>query len=113
MNATRKYSEIDGEKRYYRPLGVAEIEAACVSSREAPFRPAAYAISSPRAINPGPPRASEVTEIVSMIGMYRDIAEPGEVLRAKGVLEEVAAPSGSWVRLVVGSGRPGEFVEWE
>jgi hypothetical protein len=45
--------------------------------------------------------------------MYRDVAGPGEVLRAMGVLEEVATPMGSWVRLVVGSGRSGEYIDWE
>jgi predicted nucleotidyltransferase len=48
-----------------------------------------------------------------MIGMYRDIAEPGETLRARGILEEVASPTrGRWIRLVVGSGRSGEYIDW-
>jgi len=112
INATRKPTEISREKRTYVPLGTAEIEATCVSAGEAPFRPASYDIEDPQAISPGHPRASEVTEIVSMIGMYRDIAEPGETLRARGVLEEASSPRGKWVRLVVGSGRPGEYIDW-
>jgi hypothetical protein len=48
-----------------------------------------------------------------MIGMYRDIAEPGETLRAMGSLEEVTSSTqGRWIRLVVGSGQPGEYIDW-
>lgn len=113
LNATRKRSEITPERRNYRPLGPAEIEATCISTGEAPFRPATYGIEDTRPLRPGHPRAPEATEIVSMIGMYRDIAEPGETLRARGVLEGVASPTrGGWVRLVVGSGRPGEYIDW-
>ena len=113
VNATRKFSEIDGEKRSYRPLGVAELEAICTSSREAPFRPASYMVSDPHTLSPSHVRDAEVTEVVSMIGMYRDVVEPGETIRARGVLEEVSASGGSWVRLVVGSGRSGEYIDWE
>jgi len=113
VNATRKYSEIARQRRSYRSLGFAEVEAICGSSGESPFRPAAYGVSIPRVIYSSHPGASEVSEIVSMIGMYRDVAGPGEVLRAMGVLEEVATPIGSWVRLVVGSGRSGEYIDWE
>ena len=113
VNATRKRSEIARERRIYRPLGPAEIEATCTSTGEAPFRPATYGIEDVSLLRPGHPRALEATEIVSMIGMYRDIAEPGETLRARGILEEASSPTrGRWVRLVVGSGRPGEHIDW-
>ena len=93
--------------------GAAEIEVTCTAAGEAPFRPATYGVDDTRLLRPGHPRASEVVEIVSMIGIYRDIAEPGETLRAEGVLEEACSPSrGKWVRLVVGSGRPGEYIDW-
>jgi predicted nucleotidyltransferase len=114
INATRKPSEISRERRTYRPLGAAEIEATCTSAEESPFRPAAYGIDDPRPIGPSHPRAPEAAEIVSMIGMYRDIAEPGETLRARGVLEEASSSiRGEWLRLVVGSGRPGEYIDWD
>jgi len=113
VNATRKRSEIDNMRRTYRPLGPAEIETTCASAGEAPFRPATYGIEDASPLRPGHPRAPEAAEIVSMIGMYRDIAEPGETLRARGVLEEASSPTrGRWIRLVVGSGRPGEYVDW-
>ena len=84
VNATRKHSEISNQKRTYRPLGPAEIEATCTTTAEAPFRPATYGVEDARPLRPGHPWAPEATEIVSMIGMYRDIAEPGETLRARG-----------------------------
>jgi predicted nucleotidyltransferase len=113
MNATRKLSEIVRERRIYRPLGPGEIEATCTSTGEAPFRPAKYEIMIPRRL-PGHPRASETAEIVSMIGIYRDIIKTGETLRAKGTLEEASSPiRGRWIRLVVGSGQPGEYIDWD
>ena len=113
VNATRKRSEITPRRRTYRVLGPAEIEAACASAGEAPFRPATYGIEDVSLFRPGHPRAPEAAEIVSMIGMYRDIAEPGETLRARGILEEASSPiRGRWIRLVVGSGQPGEYVDW-
>ena len=114
VNATRKHSEITPQQRSYGPLGTAEIEATCSSSRESPFRPATYEIEDPRPLRGSPPRARETAEIVSMIGMYRDIAGEGERIKARGVLEEVSSPThGIWMRLVVGSGRPGEYIDWE
>jgi hypothetical protein len=48
-----------------------------------------------------------------MIGMYRDIAVEGEILEAMGILEHVISPTRrKWVRLVVGSGRPDEYIDW-
>ena len=114
VNATRKRSEITPIRRTYRPLGPAEIEATCTSTGEAPFRPATYGIEDISLLRPGHLRAFEATEIVSMIGMYRDIAEPGETLRARGTLEEASSPTrGRWIRLVVGSGRSGEYIDWD
>ena len=113
VNATRKRSEITPGRRTYRPLGPAEIEATCISTGEAPFRPATYGIEDASLLRPGHPRVLEATELVSMIGMYRDIAEPGETLRARGILEEASSPTrGRWIRLVVGSGQPGEYIDW-
>ena len=114
VNATRKRSEVTHQQRTYRPLGSAEIEATCTSTGEAAFRPATYGIEDTRPLRPSHPRAPEATEIVSMIGMYRDIAEPGETLRARGTLEEASSPTrGRWIMLVVGSGQPGEYIDWE
>jgi predicted nucleotidyltransferase len=114
VNATRKRSEITSIRRTYRPLGPAEIKATCTSTGEAPFRPATYEITNPHPLRPSHPMAPEATEIVSMIGMYRDIAEPGETLWARGTLEEISSPTlGRWIRLIVGSGQPREYIDWE
>jgi predicted nucleotidyltransferase len=113
VNATRKRSEITHQRRNYRPLGTAEVEATCSSSLDSAFRPATYGVEGARLLSGSHPRAQEISEIVSMIGMYRNIAREGERIRAKGGLEEVSSPiQGGWTRLVVGSGQPGEYIDW-
>ena len=48
-----------------------------------------------------------------MIGLYRDVVREGELMRARGVLEEVTEePDSKHLRLVVGSGYTGEYIEW-
>jgi predicted nucleotidyltransferase len=114
VNATRKRSEIIPEQRTYIQLGSATVKAKCVSALEAPFRPATYKIKNPKPLNKSHHLTKETIEIVSMIGMYRDIAKEGDILRARGILEEVITPTRNrWVRLVVGSGRPHEYIEWK
>lgn len=113
VNATRRYYEIDKKPRKYTPLGTAEIEAICTSAHEAEFRPSTYSVEGPRLIAPSDSEASDVTEIVSMIGMYRDTAREGEQITARGVLERVETSIGEiWTRLVVGSAQLGEYLDW-
>ncbi len=113
INATRKASEITPEQRKYIQLGSATVKAKCVSSLEAPFRPAIYKIKNPQPLEKSHHLTKETLEIVSMIGMYRDIAIEGEILQARGILEEVITSNrNKWIRLIVGSGRPGEYIDW-
>jgi len=113
VNATRRYDEIEKQPRKYIPLGTAEIEATCTSAREAAFRPATYRVENPKPLAPCDPNAPNVTEIASMIGMYRDTAREGERITARGALELVKTPKGEmWTRLVVGSAQPGEYLDW-
>jgi len=61
----------------------------------------------------GERRAGEASQVVSMIGTYRDAVAEGETLTAKGVLEEVSQEGlQRWYRVVVGSSAPGEFIDW-
>lgn len=111
VNATRLTSEIDERPRSYRPIGPVEAECLCVRDDEAMFRPAVYGVqgctSLDRAVDVG-----NVSEVVSMIGSYRDLVSKGERIRARGFLEEVAQGDESWLRVVVGSGRAGEYLDW-
>jgi hypothetical protein len=112
VNATRRYSEIGTQPRTYRPLGPAEAECRCASARESVFRPAVYEVDGCREIG-GDTDLAGVREVVSMIGMYRDVATEGEIIRAKGMLEEVFEPGRKWLRIVVGAAQPGEYLDWE
>jgi len=47
-----------------------------------------------------------------MIGSYRDLMVKGERIRVQGFLEEVAQGNESWLRVLVGSGRVGEYLDW-
>ena len=111
VNGTRLASEIDGRPLSYRPIGPVEAECLCVRDDEAMFRPAVYSVqgctSDDEAID-----VSEVCEVVSMVGSYRDLVSKGETMRFRGFLEEVALGDESWLRVVVGSGRAGEYLDW-
>jgi hypothetical protein len=112
VNATRRYSEIRTQPRTYRPLGPVEAECRCASARESVFRPAVYEVDGCREIG-GDTDLAGVREVVSMIGMYRDVAAEGEIIRVKGMLEEALEPGRKWLRIVVGAAQPGEYLDWE
>lgn len=112
VNATRRYSETRSQPRTYRPLCPVEIECMCVSARESVFRPAIYEVEECREIG-GDADLAGVREVVSMIGMYRDVAAEGEIIRVKGMLEEAMEPGRKWLRIVVGATQPGEYLDWE
>ncbi len=112
VNATRRYSEMGTQPRTYNPLGAIEAECKCVSARESVFRPAVYDVDGCREIG-GDTDLVGIREVVSMIGLYRDVATEGEVIRVKGMLEEVMEPGRKWLRVVVGAAQPGEYLDWE
>jgi predicted nucleotidyltransferase len=111
VNATRLASEIDDRLRSYRPIGPVEAECLCVRDDEAMFRPAVYRVQDCTSLD-GAVDVGEVSEVVSMIGSYRDLVARGERIRVRGFLEEVARGDESWLRVVVGSGRAGEYLDW-
>lgn len=113
INATRLFSEIERRRRTYQPLGPVELECTCISDVEAVFRPAVYRVSDCGPLGDGGPQLQGVSEVVSMIGRQRDLVRPGEVMRARGVLEQVF----EWgeavhIRVFVGSALPGEYLDW-
>ncbi|UCH56888.1 MAG: hypothetical protein JSV18_05970 [Candidatus Bathyarchaeota archaeon] len=112
VNATRRFQEIDPEPRTYCPLGSVEVECRCVSARESMFRPAVYGVDECSAISGRDLRIPEISEVVSMIGMYRDAVREGERMRARGILEEVSTQTRRWLRVVVGASYSGEYLDW-
>ena len=111
VNATRRYSEIRTQHRTYSPIGPIEVECRCASARESVFRPAIYEVNKCHEVDGGR-SLPDIAEIVSMIGMYRDVAAEGEAIRAKGVLEEVKEQGKRWLRVVIGAAQPGEYLDW-
>jgi len=111
VNATRLDSEIDGRPRSYRPIGPVEAECLCVRDDESMFRPAVYGVQDCVSPDEGLD-VSGVSEVVSMIGSYRDLVSKGERMRVRGFLEEVTRGGEGWLRVVVGSGRAGEYLDW-
>ncbi|MFQ6053653.1 MAG: hypothetical protein ACE5OO_05440, partial [Candidatus Bathyarchaeia archaeon] len=113
VNATRRFSEIRRRRLMYRPLGKVEIECTCKSAGESVFRPAVYGVERCSAVGGADPRVERVSKVVSMIGLYRSVVEAGEEMRVSGMLEEVVEEQDRRrFRVVVGSGAPGEYLDW-
>lgn len=115
--AVRKPEEIEASYgRYiYVPLGQVELVCRVVGDEEAMFRPAIYRVSDCRPVGEWPrgfPEPSRVGTVACMIGLYRNAARAGDRLRVRGTLERVIdlVTGAERYQVVVGSGRPGEFL---
>jgi hypothetical protein len=101
IHAIRSDEEIS--ERYgdhiYRSQGVARVRATVVDATEALFMPAIYRVEGVQFLA-GSPRAATVEQVVSYEGLYRDIAEAGTVIEARGTVESV---DGEPRRLVIGT----------
>jgi predicted nucleotidyltransferase len=98
-------------QRQYRPLRTVEVECLCISADESMFRPAIYGVEG--CLVESGELVVPVSKVVSMIGTYRDVVSEGEMMSARGVLEEVSEDGGTTgYRVVVGSSRAGEYVDW-
>jgi len=111
VNATRTPPEIDDRPRRYTPIGPVEAECLCVGNDEAMFRPAVYHVRGCTSMDGGSD-VEGVSEVVSMIGSFRDLVSRGERMRVRGFMEEVIRGDESWARIVVGSGRAEEYLDW-
>jgi predicted nucleotidyltransferase len=113
INATRQKEEIQEVygKKIYTPLSEINFQAKISDNTEAVFRPAHYKItdfinlsSSFKQVIP--------SEVVSMIGQYRDIAGTGDRIQGTGILEEVQDKLNKIsYRVVIGSGRTNEYID--
>jgi predicted nucleotidyltransferase len=101
IHAIRSNDEIS--ERYgdhiYRSQGVAQVRATVADATEALFMPAIYRVEGVQLLA-GRPEAARVEEVVSYEGLYRDIAEAGSVIEARGTVESV---DGEPRRLVIGT----------
>ena len=112
VNATRRFSEMRRRRRAYRPLGTVEVDCLCASAEEAMFRPTLYEVKDCRAVGDMNLDLDRVSEVASMIGTHRCVVSEGERFRARGVLEGVLDGAGNHLRVVVGTGRAGEYLDW-
>jgi predicted nucleotidyltransferase len=101
LHPTRVDAEITERygDRTYHAGGGARVRATLVDAAEALFQPSIYRVADVQVLE-GDAGAAEVHEIVSYEGLYRDVADDGSQLEARGKLESVS--DGSY-RLVVGT----------
>lgn len=115
--AARKLEEIAHKYGDYRYCPVKPLTFSChvVDDREAMFRPAVYQVTNYQPLD----SASELAKheipatVVSMIGMYRNVARRGDVIRVSGNLERVERTRDGDVHyhVVVGTGtREDEYI---
>ena len=90
--------EVYGE-HIYRSRGRGCIRATISDASEALFMPAIYRVADVRVLDGGPD-ASQVREVVSYEGLFRDVAEAGATVEARGKIEAV---DGQPRRLVIGT----------
>lgn len=83
----------------YRSRGSGCVRATVVDASEALFMPALYRVEDVQVLE-GEPQLSGVREIVSYEGLYRDVADAGGMIEARGKLDTV---DGEPRRLVIGS----------
>jgi len=111
INAIRLPSEINQRKLIYKPI--TEIKALCkvINDDESMFRPAIYGVRVIDIFSGPTEYANSISEVVSMIGLFRGIAYKGDLITVKGLLEQVQSGQEKWFRIVVGSGLSDEYIE--
>ena len=110
INATRRFSEIRRHASVVKSLGRVEAECKCINSKEGVFKPAVYHVSDCQSVKGDIHDLSKVSQIVSMVGLYRDVVRNGEKMIVRGVLEEVLDNEKCILRIVIGSGSKDEGI---
>lgn len=117
FNAVRRPEEIRDVYGAYRRMPIKTVKFRCMveSAEESFFRPAIYRISEYRAANEESrlPPEMRPKEVVVMDSTYRSLASEGDLLEVQGLLERETSTSSNVerYRVVVGSGRPGEYIQ--
>lgn len=117
FNAVRRDEEIRDVYGAYKRMPIKTVRFRCMveSAEESYFRPAVYKISEYRAADESSRLPAEMRpkEVVAMDSTYRGLAYEGDLLEVRGRLEREVAVSGEGerYRVVVGSGRPGEYIK--
>lgn len=111
INAIRLPSEITQRKFTYKPI--ARIKALCkvTNDNDSVFRPAIYGVQVVDVLAGPTEYVDLISEVVSMIGLFRGIAYKGDLIIVKGMLERVQSEEKTWFRIVVGSGLGDEYIK--
>jgi len=115
--AVRKTEEMTSKYGEYRYLPIKPVTFRCrvTDDREAMFRPAIYRVEDYRPLD----TSSELqegelpSEVVSMMGCYRNVARSGDAIKVSGALERVERTETGEAhhQVVVGTGtRGGEYI---
>ncbi|MCD6243087.1 hypothetical protein J7K06_05330 [Candidatus Bathyarchaeota archaeon] len=115
-NAVRKLGEIKtkyGENRY-EPVKPVKFKCEVIDDEEAVFRPAIYKIGGYLPLNDDSQLQETPKQVVSMIGVYRNIAKKGQKIEVSGMLERVEniETGRSFYQVVVGTGKMEEEYIW-
>jgi predicted nucleotidyltransferase len=104
--------ESENEQTYgsqvYKRVGVAVAEGVVSDTKDSIFYPATYYLEESTILKGI--EVEEIKEIVSYDGLYCGIANTGEKLKVKGIIEEVSTQKKKWYRMVVGSRRSSDFI---
>ncbi len=116
FNAIRKLEEIKiyyGEFRY-TPVRHLHFYSDIVDNREGMFRPAIYQVAQyfPADEESRLTKTHRPSQIVSMVGEFRGIAQRGDEVEVQGMLEKVERVDSKDLhyRVVIGSGKGKEFI---
>jgi predicted nucleotidyltransferase len=115
-NAVRKFEEIKtkyGENRY-QPIKPVKFKCEVLDDKEAVFRPAIYRIGNYSPLNDNSQLPEPPTQVISMIGVYRNIARKGKEIEVSGMLEKVenVETDQTFYQVVVGTGKSEEEYIW-
>ncbi|MFX1451222.1 MAG: nucleotidyltransferase domain-containing protein [Promethearchaeota archaeon] len=116
FNAIRKILEINNNYEIFEYKAIKSIQFQCkiVDNSLAMFRPALYRIGDFRPNNPESDlkKDQKPSELISMIGEFRDIVEKDQIAKVSGMLEQVKNNKTDEIyhRVVVGSGKGDEYI---
>ncbi|MHA1263756.1 MAG: nucleotidyltransferase domain-containing protein [Candidatus Helarchaeota archaeon] len=116
FNAIRRREEIHNTYGQYKFTPIRPIHFYCdiVRSDERMFRPAIYHVEEyfPVDEKSSLVKAFWPSQIVVMVGEFRDIAKKGDEVEVQGMLEKVESVNGKEIfyRVVIGSGQGNEFM---
>jgi len=116
-NAVRKADEIVSKYGDYKYSPVKPVTFSCqvAEDKEAMFRPAVYRITDYQPLDPASKLAEDEkpAKVVSMIGVYRNVARRDDVIRVSGMLERIENVETGKIcyQVVVGTGtREHEYI---